>query len=269
MAKFFGDRCTHLAGMIAYFGIFSIIPGLFLILFALTQAGQIDERSRLISKLSIVMPQPAVDSVLEAVNFLQAHSNSIGLIGGIGLVWGATNFFSCIESALNIIYGVENRWFFRQKAWVLILMLAAGGLMGLTAIGASFVIPIIHDAGQKLNFTLSGIDVGLSLLVSFLGILLFLLTCYRFLCNADLHVKDLWRGAVLGAIAAEISIHALSWYLTSGFVSEIIRAFAGAMIVFIWFYLMALVLLAGAVFNWWWGESKRRNSNAPPLGSTT
>ena len=44
-AKFFADRGTHLAAMIAYFALLSFVPLLFLALALLGLAGRVDESS--------------------------------------------------------------------------------------------------------------------------------------------------------------------------------------------------------------------------------
>lgn len=252
LQKFFGGRCTHLAGMIAYFGILSIIPGVFLILSTLALTDQFSSESYILVQLKDIMPDYAANQIVHIANTLRLHQNSIGMIGLIGLVWGATNFFSCIESALNLIYEVENRWFFQQKAWVLLLMITAVGLLGLTTLGATFAVPILQDAGKQFNVRFSRIDAFLSIVVSFVGAFVFLLMSYRLLCNREMHVRHVWRGAIIGATLFQVSIHVLPAYLTGSSDSFVVKAFAGALIVLIWFYLTSLFLLIGAVFNWWW-----------------
>lgn len=254
LGKFFGERCPHLAGMIAYFGILSIIPAAFLLVSTLAAAGFLSTQGYLIDQLRFVMPQEGVDVITGTVDYLRNRSGSVGVIGAVGLVYGTSNFLSCIESALNIIYGVNNRMFLYQKALVLILMLLA--LVGMTAsvIAASFVLPLIghSDLFEGGFLDLTSTDALLSIGVSFAFAFIFLLSCYRFLPNREMHVRDVWRGALIGAALFELSIHMLPLYLASSGETVLVKAFAGALIVLIWFYLMALILLAGGVFNWWW-----------------
>src|SRR5690349_21606372 len=123
--RFFARRCPHLAGMIAYFGILSIIPAAFLFISALAVAGALENQGWIVEQLQFAIPGQGANTILRTVESLRENSGSLGLIGFLGLIWGTSNFFSCIESALNIIYGVNNRHFLFQKAWVLFLMLAA------------------------------------------------------------------------------------------------------------------------------------------------
>jgi uncharacterized BrkB/YihY/UPF0761 family membrane protein len=56
LAKFFADRGTHLAAMIAYFALLSFVPLLFLALSLLGLAGRFDESSFLIHELERAFP---------------------------------------------------------------------------------------------------------------------------------------------------------------------------------------------------------------------
>ena len=55
-AKFFADRGTHLAAMIAYFALLSFVPLLFLALALLGFAGRADESSFLVTELQQGVP---------------------------------------------------------------------------------------------------------------------------------------------------------------------------------------------------------------------
>ena len=65
--KFFADRGTHLAAMIAYFALLSFVPLLFLALSLLGLAGRFDESSFLIHELEQAFPGTSLDTILKAV----------------------------------------------------------------------------------------------------------------------------------------------------------------------------------------------------------
>lgn len=250
--KFFSERCTHLAGMIAYFGLLSLIPATFLLFSMLSWTGELSQQGWVIRQLRYIMPSQAVTFILDNVDYLRRTSNSLGVIGLFGVIFAASNFFSCIESALNIIYGVNNRYFLKQKLLVLVLMGFAMALMAGSMVAVSLVYPLLTIAGHA--FRLSSTETIISFAISAFGAFLFFLSCYRFLPNTEIHTKEVWRGALGAALAFEISIHVLPMYLASSGDSIIVKAFAGTLIVLVWFYLNAFILLAGAVFNWYWAR---------------
>jgi membrane protein len=267
--RFFARRCPHLAGMIAYFGILSIIPAAFLFISALAILGALENQGWIVEQLQFAIPGEGADTIVRTVEDLRDNSGSLGVLGVLGLVWGTSNFFSCIESALNIIYGVNNRHFIFQKAWVLFLMLAA--LVALTAgtLLVAVALPILEELDQTAERTLhlpitdSWISIMFSVTVAFA----FFLSCYRFLPNVAMSTREVWRGGLIAAIAFEGSIQLLPRWIGTDRGSVVISAFAGAFIVLVWFYVMAFILLVGGVYNWWWREKRRMRASAHLVGS--
>ena len=262
--RFFARRCPHLAGMIAYFGILSLIPAAFVFLAALQWVGALGGvQSWLVEQLQFVMPDVAVRALVDTIDYAKANYQSVGLVGALGLIWGTTNFFSCIESALNIIHGVNNRYFLRQKALVLVLMTGALTFMTFGMLTIVVARPFLRRFENVSDDVLSVLHIditsfGISVAVSLIFAFFFFLGCYRFLPNVEIHTRDCWRGALIAAVAFEISIHVLQDYLVRARGSIVFEFFTGTFIMLVWFYVMAFVLLAGGVFNWWILEKRRR-----------
>ena len=114
-AKFFADRGTHLAAMIAYFALLSFVPLLFLALALLGFAGRADESSFLVTELSKAFPTSSIDGILRVVHSIQAHATTLGIVGGVFVGWTSLSLFSVLESAFNIVYGKPNRSFLHGK----------------------------------------------------------------------------------------------------------------------------------------------------------
>src|SRR5262249_10859881 len=129
--NFFADRCTHLAAMIAYYALLSLLPLLFLSLSLIGLAGHPDESSFLIVQIKRVVPGQSVTGLVHLARVLQGTSRELGVIGAIGLIWGSLGFLSSLESALNIIYAVPNRRFLRQK--FLVFAFVGAGLVAMLA----------------------------------------------------------------------------------------------------------------------------------------
>ncbi len=261
--RFFARRCPHLAGMIAYFGVLSIIPAAFLFISALALAGQLESQGWIVEQLQFAMPEEGADAIVETVEQLRENSGSLGVAGFLGLVWSTSNYFSCIESALNIIYGVNNRHFVFQKAWVLFLMSSALAFLVIMTLLVAVALPLLEqiDTIAERTFHLPFEDSLVSTLLSIAFAFIFFLSCYRFLPNTAVSTREVWRGALIASLAFEASIQALPRWVGEDRGGPVISAFAGAFIVLIWFYLMAFVLLVGGVYNWWWREKRRRAAN--------
>ena len=126
LRKFFADRGTHLAAMIAYFALLSFVPLLFLSLALLGLAHQAERglvlRPRAASK---TFPSTSLDSILRAVRAIQANATALGIVGGAFLLWSSLSLFSVLESAFNIVYGRPNRGFLHGKALATMMMVGS------------------------------------------------------------------------------------------------------------------------------------------------
>jgi membrane protein len=189
-----------------------------------------------------------VDRLLDVVHSIQEQATSLSIIGGIGLLWAALGFFSVLESAFNIVYGLPNRSFVRQKA--LVLVLVAGTLVVL------FVALIVGSLGVELTRH-AGVAGGVLSYVYALAVstgLIFGLTwtLYYLLTNAALTWRETFPGALFAAVFLQVSFQALPVFirLTTGELVAL-QAFGGLVLLLVWLYLMANVLVFGAEINWW------------------
>jgi membrane protein len=248
VSKFLADRGTHLAAMIAYFALLSFVPLLFLALSLTALAGQQTESSYLVEELRRAFPASSVDRLLNVVESIQDQATSIGIIGGIALLWGALGFFSVLESAFNIVYGLPNRSFIRQKLLVLVLVAGSLAVLFIALVVGSVGVELVRSAGVAGGF----LSYVYALAVSTTLIFGLLWTLYRLLTNAALTWKETFPGALFATILLQASFQLLPAFvrLTSGDLVTL-QAFGGLVLLLFWLYLMANVLVLGAEVNWW------------------
>jgi membrane protein len=245
--KFLADRGTHLAAMIAYFAVLAFVPLLFLALSLIGLAGEPSESSYLVEQLRRTFPASSVDRLVDVVRSIQESSTELGIVGGIALVWAALGFFSVVESALNIVYGLPNRPFVRQKLVVLVLTAAALALLFAALVVASVGVGLARDAafvGGALAYVY-GIAVSTSL------VLVFVWSVYTLLTNVRLRWRETLPGAVLAAVVLQASFQLLPIFVRAASGLVALQAFGGLALLLLWIYLMANVLVLGAELNWW------------------
>ena len=249
-AKFFADRGTHLAAMVAYFALLSFVPLIFLALSLLGLAHRADASDFLVRELKRAFPGSSLQSILTLVHRVQDNAAALGIIGGIGLLWSSLSLFSSLESAFNIVYGRPNRPFLRGKTVAAALM--ASVLVTLFAslvVGALGVEVIKRYAPGFVGD--QAVAYVLSVAVSLVGVFLFLVAVYRLLPNAPLTVHEVLPGAVMGAIVLEASFQVLPIFVRFADVNVTLRVLGGPAILLLWLYVMANVIVFGAELNWW------------------
>ena len=260
VAKFFADRGTHLAAMIAYFALLSFVPLLFLSLALLGLVHQADQGSFFVRQLKQTFPSTSLDSILRAVRAIQANAAALGAVGGAFLLWSSLSFFSVLESAFNIVYGRPNRGWLHGKA--LATMMMGGSLVSL------FVSLVIGSVGQEIlkryfGFSQNAVSArAIAIAVSTLGLFVFLTSAYYVLTNADLTVREVLPGAVTAAVILEASFQLLPIYVDVSKHNPVLQTLSGPAVLLVWLYVMANVIVLGAEVNWWRSGRARPSDTA-------
>jgi len=250
--KAYTDNLTGLAGMVAYSLLLSIFP---VALIALFVAGQVLSSPELtqsvLQDLQELFPSATAATLASALREIRGSSTTVGIVAFIASLWVATSFWGALDTAFCRIYGVPCRSWVRQKLFGL-------GMLGLvllffaTTVALPATQSLLVARSADLPFGLSGRDalwaagLGAGLLINFVA----LATIYRTVPNTPVAWYGVWPGA-LGATAAIFCIdYGFPFYLTN------VSTFGGLrttlvfiLIVLLWFYILALVILAGAVVN--------------------
>jgi membrane protein len=250
LQKFFADRGPHLAAMIAYFALLSFVPLTFLSLSLLGLTGRADESSFLVREIKKTLPGTPIDRIIDLVHSVQDNAATLGIIGGLALLWASLSLFSVLESAFNIVYGRSNRSFLHGKARALLLMVGSLVTLFVALLAGSLGVAALQEyaAGFISN---AGIAYALSIGVSLIGVFLFLVSCYYFLTNEDLSVREVLPGAIFASILLEATFQVLPLYQRYADLNPALRAFGAPAILLVWFYVMSNVIVLGAEINWW------------------
>jgi membrane protein len=250
--------------MVAYFALLSFVPLIFISLSLLGFAHRADASDFLVKELSRAFPGTSLKSILTLVHRVQDNAATLGIIGGVALLWSSISLFSALESAFNIVYGRPNRSFLRGKALAAVLMVAT-----ITTLFASLLVGAVGVEVLKRyapGFVSNGIAAySLSIAVSLLGVFVFLLAVYRLLPTADVAVRDALPGAILAAILLEASFQVLPVFVRLADVNPTLRVLGAPAILLIWLYVMANVVVFGAELNWWRAERTRLRRSEPVL----
>ena len=260
--KYQADRGTQLAAMIAYYALLAFVPLIFLSVSLLGLFGRADESTYLVRELSRMFPESSVSTIVRAVNEIQDVSTAIGLIGLALLLWAALGLFGALESAFNIVYGRPNRSFFRGKGVAAALMIGLLVVLFAGLIAASFGQSQLsrHAPGVAGNSVAALI---LSLAASSAASFTFLFVSYYVLTNVPHTPRDVLPGAVAATAVLALTFQTLPLYLDLAQGSPALQAFGGPVILLVWLYLMANVIVLGAEHNWW--IARRRSEVAEGL----
>jgi membrane protein len=247
--RFFSERGTHLAAMVAYFALASFVPLIFLALSVLGFLDQADSSSALVSYLEDVFPDRSVESIVDVVDAVQRNATTLSVVGAVALLWSSLSLFSALESAFNILYGRPNRPFLRGKALATIYMSAALVVLfaGLTVGTFGYDLLRRYASDAVAN---QWVALALTLLSSGGALFAFLVSAYYRLPNARLTRREVLPGAILGAVVLVGTLQALPLFvfLTSEVVA--LQALGTTFLLLVWLYVMANVIVFGAALNY-------------------
>jgi YihY family inner membrane protein len=253
IAKFFADRGPHLAAMIAYFGLLSSVSLIFLALALLGFTGRAEESSYLVKELQKLFPSQSITDIVRVVDAITANATTLGLIGGAFLLWTSLSLFSVLESAFNLVYGRPNRSFLHGKLLATLFM--AGSLVILfTALVAGSV---GYDLLKRFAPGVVGNPVvayALSIVVSTVAVFVFLVAAYERLTNASLRLREVWPGSALAAVLLQATFQVLPLFVRLSSEVVAVKALGASVLLLVWIYVMANMIVFGAEVNWWFGR---------------
>ena len=250
LAKFFADRGTHLAAMIAYFGLLSSVSLIFLALAVLGFTGRAEESSYLVRELQSIFPSQSISDIVRVVRAITSNATTLGLIGGAFLLWTSLSLFSVLESAFNIVYRRPNRPFLRGKFLATLFMAGSLIVLSTALVAGSFG----YDLLQRFSPGFVGnvyVGYALSVLISTLAVFVFLVAAYERLTNAELSLREVWPGAALAAVLLQATFQVLPIFVRLSNEVVAVQALGASALLLIWLYVMANVIVFGAEVNWW------------------
>jgi membrane protein len=247
------SNVTGLSSMLAYNMLLGVVP---LSLLGLFISGQVlaspSAEHSVELDLQDFFPgttKSTLDSLLHSV----AHSTATtGVLALVASLWLASSFWGSLDNAFARIYGCAARPWLAQKRFGLVMVLVMVLFM-LATVAVPTLQSVLKAGAQDLPFFLRHVhgviyvaSLGFSITVLF-GCLA---TIYARVPNRKIPWHAVWPGAVAATVAIGIVAFAFPLYLSS--ISTIARF--DSVIVFIvivlgWFYIVALLILAGAVMN--------------------
>jgi len=250
--KGYEDNLTGLSGMVAYNLLLSVFP---FALVALFVAGRVlrseDLQTSVLLDLRRIFPTAAESTLSEGVRRLQETSTSVGIAAFVGSIWFGSSFWGALDTAFCRIYHCECRSWVQQKLFAL-------GMLGvvLLFVAATVAVPtmqaLLVSGARDLPLGLSEVRGLIFVATLVLGVAaLFAALCaiYWWVPKASMPWRAVWPGALGATIAMAVVDLGFPLYLDNISTLRIGTSAVFVLIALVWFYVLALILLAGAVVN--------------------
>ncbi len=242
--KFGEDRAGSLAGLIAYYGFFSLFPLLLVLVTVLgiILSGDEDLQAKILDSALAEFPVIG-DQIRENAGSLD--TNGFGLVVGIGsALWAGTGVMKAAEDAMNDVWEVP----MRQRPTFMMMIVRAMGMLVLLGGGivlTTVLTGVAGGLGTGPALRAVGLAVGAALNI---GILLF---GFHILTVRDVGVRKLFPGAATAGIIWMV-LQALGGYLLNNQIKgagQTYGTFAVVIGLLWWLNLQAQIILLCAEFN--------------------
>ena len=263
---------TH-AASIAYYSLLSLFPFLLLIISILgvVTADEAD-RAKVLGFVFRYFPT-RIDFMTDQLDAFRADRVSIGVAGGIGLVWASLGFFGAVTSAVNEAWGVEKqRSFWKHRLASFLLLVAATTAMAVALLFVSF---LQVAQASRVGQALAGAQwfIGLQTFLFRYLALGFLMIgtglVFYFVPNARTRFRDVWVGAILTGLLWRAALSGFSWYVRQNERMMLIHGSITTVVVFLlWIYISSVILMYGVEFTAAYARLRRHRTEQMPAAAT-
>lgn len=252
--RFSTERVPLSAGAISFFTLLSLIPLLLLgvsltsyFLFAdPAQARQIIENAAI--TLGPEIARALGEQVFTVVN-------TRGVLTGFALVlgfWTGSQVFLILEFAMNVTWrSTRRRPFWARRGLALLMVILVGTLLGVAMALTNLIRFLATLAPTRLFGFVTEISLIVKVLVSFVVPTLLIFTIfgaiYRILPTRRVTIRSIIPGALFAAVLWEGMLHLFGWYVANiANFSVLYGSLGGLVLLMLWFYYNAQILLLGA-----------------------
>jgi len=251
------DKAPRLGAALAYYTIFSLAPMLIIVMFV---AGLVFDPEQVEAALNGQFENMLGKEGAEAVSALVAGSQkheegAVATVVGIAaLVFGALGVFVQLKDALNTIWKVELRpgrgWWQLVRDYFLSFSLVLGvGFLLIVMLAVNAVLSVVVGWFGEMLAISAAAAYATEFVVSFLIATLLFAMIFKFLPDARIGWRDVWLGAAATSLLFNIGKLLIGLYLGQASFTSAYGAAGTVLIVLVWTYYSAQILLLGAEFT--------------------
>jgi membrane protein len=247
------ENVTGLSAMVAYNLMLAVFPFALLVLFVFGQVLKIGGvESSVLADLQRLFPDTEQTTLTDVLQRIESNSTTIGIAAFAGSLWIGASFWGAMDTAFCRIYHVECRGWVEQKRFSFAMLVVV-----LLFIAASIFVPTLEStvvsSTDRLPLGLSDIKaIDTILLLAAALLVTFGICCVIFWAVPKGHMpwRAVWPGALFVTLGAGLANWLFPIYLSN--VSSLSRfgsTLGFILIALLWFYVLSLALMVGAVIN--------------------
>jgi membrane protein len=245
--EFTTDNCPLLAAAISYYLLLSVFPfllGLISLSSFFVDKPAIQEQVFRAFQYLIPVSQ---DFILNIINSVIDARGAIGIIAVVLLLFGCLAFFNAIRKSLNTSWGIHKSSSLIRSQLTNFVMILGAVLLLFVSLAVTVVLNFsalfLSTIGAQPLTNLVLLHLLIVMIDIVLAFLVFLIS-YKFVPERRIRWRDVWGGALAGAVCFEAITILFIMYLNTFNPYNLIYGSLGAVIaLLIWAYIVALIFL--------------------------
>jgi len=250
------DHAATMGAAIAYYMVFSLAPMLVMVIGVAGLAfGREAAEGALFGELAeLIGPESAeaVQALLKSAS--GTRSGIVATAIGIGtLIIAATAVLGQLQSALNVIWKAPARgnlgvWYLLKSRLLSLSVILVIGFLLPVSLAISTALAAFSDYLDRLLAGLATMLRLVHLTLSFGFTTVLFATIFKILPDHPVEWREVWLGAAVAALLFTVGKHLISLYIGSSNMASTYGAAGALIMVLVWVYYSAQILLLGAEF---------------------
>lgn len=259
LAEWGKDKGSRLAAALAYYTLFSLGP---LLLVAISVAGLVfgedAARGQMAERIESLVGHEGAAAIQTIVGAASKQSSSAlaAAVGVATIVLGAMGIFGALQDALNTIWDVEPKprggvmRMLRARLLSFAMVLGTGVVLLGSVVLSSVLAALVGLLSSVLDSGYSGFAIqGLDFVLSCITATLLFEVVFKVVPDTRIAWRDVLPGAAFTAFLFTMGKLAISMYLGRAGVGSAYGAAGSLVVLLVWIYLSAQIILFGAEFT--------------------
>jgi membrane protein len=263
------DRAQRLGAALAYYTIFALTPGLVIVM---ALAGLLlgpGAESQIIEQFRELIGKQGAGAIEATIQ--SARKETLGAAGTalalLPLVIGLWGVFGELQDGLNTIWGVTPkpgrriRDVVKERFLSFAMVVGIGFLLLVSLVLSAWLAAVSTYVGTLLPAPVAVLE-GVNFVISFVVITGSFALIFKLLPDVKVAWRDVWLGAAVTSLFFTIGKLLIGLYLGRSAVASAYGAAGSLVVIVVWVYYSAQILLFGAEFTKVW--TRRRGSGFVP-----
>jgi membrane protein len=269
MSDWYEDRAQRIGAALAYYTIFALAPGLVIVIALAGLMLGSGAESQIIGQIRELIGEQGATAIEATIR--SARNETLGATGTalalIPLVFGLWGVFGELQDGLNTIWGVTPkpgrriRDILKERFWSFAMVVGIGFVLLVSLVLSAWIAVVSTYVSNLLPAPAAALET-LNSVISFVVITGSFALIFKLLPDVRIAWRDVWLGAAVTSLFFTVGKFLIGLYLGKSAVASAYGAAGSLVIIVVWVYYSAQILLFGAEFTKVW--TKRRGSGFVP-----